>query len=154
SLRVDPCPERGFANGTLIFYLRWLYGAKVEFPRLTSLTLTPLGGFVIGDYHEGGEAGRLIRKCRALEHLTTPSAPDESFFEGGPFALASLSVAAGYAPAPFILNLSRSTCFPHLRSLEFADYSETYMAGWRDHTTPFAHYLALFRSPLMARLEC
>jgi uncharacterized protein (TIGR02996 family) len=153
SLRIDPCGERGFANGTSTFDLDWLSEAQAEFPHLTSITLTPRGGFVISDYAEGGATGRLLRKCRALERLTTPSGPDATFFEGGPFALRALSVAAGYDHESFILNLSRSTCFPHLCELEWSDYSETYMDDWRQRTTPFGHYGELLRSPLMARLE-
>jgi uncharacterized protein (TIGR02996 family) len=154
SFRIDPCPERGFANGTLTFGLDWLSGAQAEFPRFTSLVLTPLGGFVLSDYSEGGANGRLLRKCPALKHLTTPSAPDETFFQGGPFALESLRVAAGYDHEGFLRRLSGSAArFPRLRALDFADYSETYMDDWQAMTTPAADYDALFRSPLMGQLE-
>jgi uncharacterized protein (TIGR02996 family) len=154
SLRLEFCGERGFANGTCMVDLDCFSQAPVEYPHLTSFEVSrELPGLVIHDFNEEGAIGRLLRKCGKLERLAMPSAPNASFFEGGPYPLVWLGIDAGYDTEHFLLNLSRATCFPHLRHLEYRDSCQEYMDDWRERTTPFAHYEALFRSPLMRQLE-
>jgi uncharacterized protein (TIGR02996 family) len=154
SVRLEFCGDRGYANGTCRVRLDWFSQAPVEYPWLTAFAVDrDYRGMVIHDYSEEGAIGRLLRKCRALERLEMPSAPNATFFEGGPYPLKSLALSAGYATEQFLLHLSNSTCFPDLRHLEFKDYAETYVAGWEEQATPFEHYQAFFRSPVMAQLE-
>jgi uncharacterized protein (TIGR02996 family) len=102
---------------------------------------------------EQGALGRFLAKAPMLRVLISPSAPDETFFEVGERSIEELHVVAGMRHQGFIRNLADSTCFPKLRVLDWTDAVHTYMDGWSQYCTPMTDYLALFRSPVMERLE-
>jgi hypothetical protein len=90
--------------------------------------------------------GRLLAAAPALRVLVSPSAPDAGFFKAGERPLGYLSVDAGYAHQDFLLNLARSSSFPHLYALAWGEYNETYMDDFADHVVPFEHYRELLGS--------
>jgi uncharacterized protein (TIGR02996 family) len=153
SYRLEIDGERGYANGTCHVSLDWISDAGLAFPRLIHFELPLLERVVIGMYEDNGELARLLQKCPALERLFIPSAPKPSFFERDEHPLIHLHVHAGYAHEDFLFNLGRSRCFPHLRSLEYLDFRETYVDGWEANCTSFEHLESFFRSPVMKQLE-
>lgn len=64
-----------------------------------------------------------------------------------------LIVQAGYDTQNFILNLSKSSCFPGLRDLDFTDYQETYMGNYESSCTPINHYQELFLSQSLPEMR-
>lgn len=144
-------PDEG-ANGTRNWDFSGLVDSGVEFPRLNTFFVEPTepdhhNQTIIGaDYEEEGQIGHLLTQMPALQFLTVPSAPDADFFERGEHPLAILRVESGYDHQSFIANFSRSSCFPHLRMLDFGDYNQRYMEDYVQQCTPFADYEALFRS--------
>jgi uncharacterized protein (TIGR02996 family) len=93
--------------------------------------------------HGDGEAGviaKFLAKCPVVEELTLPSAPNHEFFSVGVRPIKKLYVKAGSATQDFILNLSRSDCFPHLETLTYEEYN------LREGGTPFDHFAELLRS--------
>lgn len=155
SVRLDFCPERGFANGSSFVPLDRLSEDPIVYPWLETFAVCRnLQGLVVNDYDEEGAIARLLHKCPALTTLAMPSAPDASFFQVVPrHPLRSLAISAGYDAQRFLYHLSRATCFPDLRHLEFRDYWQFYLNGWEESCTSFADYRAFFRSPLLAQLE-
>ena len=145
-------PDKG-ANGTRNWDFTALIESGTEFPCLNSLFVEPTepgrhNQTIIGaDYEEEGQIGRMLARMPALQSLTVPSAPDAGFFERAEHPLAILRVESGYDHQSFIANFSRSSCFPHLRLLDFGDYNQRYMEDYAQQCTPFADYQALFRSP-------
>jgi hypothetical protein len=75
-----------------------------------------------------------------------PSAPDETFFGIGHWPLKYLRVDSGYDTQNFILNFSRSHCFPELRTIDFGDYNQRYIEDYLVGCTPLQHFEQLFRS--------
>lgn len=151
-------PDEG-ANGTRTWDFSQLLAMDVVFPRMTSFRVAwqrpgehnyPILG---NGYEEGGMIARLLDRMPHLGELTVPSAPDASFFDRPAHPLAYLTVATGYDHQNFILNLSKSTCFPKLLRLDFSDYTQTYHA-YPESCVPFDQYIALFQSPVMASTHC
>lgn len=144
-------PDEG-ANGTRNWDFTGLIDSGTNFPCLNTFFVEPTepdhhNQTVIGaDYEEEGQIGHLLTKMPALQSLTVPSAPEAGFFERAEHPLAILRVESGYDHQNFVANFSRSDCFPHLRMLDFGDYSQRYMVNYVQQCTPFADYEALFRS--------
>jgi hypothetical protein len=92
---------------------------------------------------EEGMIAKMVSKMPRLQFLTVPSAPDISFFEIGKFPLKYLRLDAGYDHQDFILNLSKSNCFPDLEVLDYCEYSEQYLV---DKYTPIEDFVDLFKS--------
>jgi hypothetical protein len=151
-------PDEG-ANGTKNLDLTPLLESAVRFPALKSLTIEPgLPGqhnqtVIARIYDEEGQIARLLSKAPALESLTVPSAPDQSFFEVGQRPLRFLRVDSGYDTQNFISNLSQSSCFPQLRVLDFADYNQRCREDFRASCTPFEDFQQLFSSPAFATVK-
>jgi uncharacterized protein (TIGR02996 family) len=154
TLILDGHEDRGRSNGTLHFPLERLVERKSTFSNLVSLIMEQGSGIIIGsNYQESGLLARLLHKAPRLLRLTAPSAPNHEFFNLKSHPLQALSIAVGYDHQNFIENLSRSSCFPDLRELEYFDYGETYMNDYRQRCTPFDHFRILFRSPVFAQFK-
>ncbi len=145
-------PDKG-ANGTRHFDLTPLAEAAAQFTNLRHLLIeqnepADHNRTIVGrpDYDEEGVLAEIAKRAPRLTDLTTPSAPNSEFFKVSLPELTHLNVDAGYDTQDFILNLSRSSVLPQLRCLEWGEYCETYMEGWRENCTPLAHYRDLFRS--------
>jgi hypothetical protein len=140
------------ANGTRNWDLSALAEAGVVYSSLRSLTVEQAGPgdhnrpIVAASYDEEGVVGRLLSRAPQLEVLVVPSAPDGTFFEQSSHPLRYLSVDAGYDAQGFIGNLADATCFPHLRTLEFGEFNETYLEDFPASCTPFEEYRRLFSS--------
>ncbi len=151
-------PDDG-SNGTRNWDLTPLADSGAAFPTLRRLSIEQAkpadhNQTIVGQsYDEDGVLAKILAKAPALEVLVTPSAPNADFFRAGRRPLELLSVDAGYDHQGFIANLAASACFPSLRSLEFGEYNETYMADFAAHVTPFADYRALFASPAFASVN-
>ncbi len=151
-------PDDG-SNGTRNWDLTSLAESGAAFPTLRRLCLEQSkpadhNQTIVGQsYDEDGVLAKILAKAPALEVLVTPSAPNADFFHVGRRPLELLSVDVGYDHQGFIANLAASACFPSLRSLEFGEYNETYMADFAAHVTPFADYRALFASPAFASVK-
>src|ERR1043165_4764398 len=121
------------ANGTRNWDFTPLVESSAVFPQPTSFFIEPSAPehhnqtIIAKDYDEDGMIARLLTRFPRIESLTTPSAPNASFFEIGIRPLVYLRVDAGYDTQNFILNLSKSSCFPSLRLLDYGDYNERYM---------------------------
>jgi uncharacterized protein (TIGR02996 family) len=95
-------------------------------------------------YEEGGVIAEFLARCPVVEELTLPSAPNDAFFRVGPRPIKTLNVKAGFVSTQdFILNLSRSSCFPTLETLVYEEDNPS--AGG----TPFDHFAELLRSPAL-----
>jgi len=146
-------PDQG-ANGTRDWDLTQLADTAAAFPKLRSLCIAQNrpadhNRTIVGSgslQKEGGVLAEIARKAPHLVELTTPSAPSKEFFTVGLPSLAYLNVDAGYDTQDFVLNLSRSSGLPQLRSLEWGEYCETYMESWREQCAPLDHLRALFAS--------
>jgi uncharacterized protein (TIGR02996 family) len=103
-------------------------------------------------YDEAGLLAKLLDKCPTIEDLVIPSAPNHDFFSVGIRPVKRLRVKAGYATQDFILNLSRSDCFPQLEELDYRD-CDLNTNDWRQRATPFQHFVTLFRSPALASMH-
>lgn len=154
-------PDRG-ANGTKNWDFTTLLKSDAVFTKLLSFYVEPTqtdhhNQSIIAtnetSYEEDGMIAQLLTKMPAVESLTLPSAPDETFFAVGSKTLARLRVESGYDHKNFILNLSKSTTFPELKFLDFGDYSQTYLENYQEACTPFEHYVALFESEAFARVS-
>lgn len=152
-------PDEG-ANGTK----PWNFGAIVNsdalFPSLTSFLVESTQpqdhncSIVSGNfYEENGMIAELIRKMPNLLSLSVPSAPNQKFFHMKQHHLNILTVQAGYDTQDFIFNLSKSSCFPKLRHLDFTDFQETYIDDYESHCTPHSHYKELFLSSGLPELR-
>ncbi|MCT7986061.1 hypothetical protein NG796_22550 [Laspinema sp. A4] len=108
---------------------------------------------IIGKFAEQGIVARLLDKMPNLEQLSIPSAPSPAFFKRNSHPLKHLTIQTGYNTQDFILNLAQSTCFSQLKTLDFTDYSETYIQNHEEHKTPLSHYLQLFNSNALPHLE-
>jgi hypothetical protein len=145
-------PDEG-ANGTRNSDFTPLTESETAFPQLTTLYIEPTAPehhnatIVAEEYDEEGMLAKLLAKAPQLQSLTTPSAPDASFFKVGSRPLWYLRVDAGYDTQNFILNLSESSSFPYLRRLDYGDYNERYMEEYPKGCTPYEHYQALLQSP-------
>ena len=150
-------PDEG-ANGTRNWDLVPLVETGVTFSQLTTFFIEPNAPehhnrtIVAQDYDEAGVLARLLTAAPMLEALTVPSAPDGSFFEVGTRPLWYLRIDAGYDAQSFIPNLSKSSCFPNLRSLDYGDYNERYMDDYPNGCTPCEHYQVLLQSPAAASI--
>ena len=151
-------PDEG-ANGTREWDFSRLLETNAVFPRMISFRVAwerpgdhnhPIVGH---GYEEAGMIARLLDRMPNLGELTVPSAPNATFFDRPPHPLAYLKVATGYEHQDFVLNLSRSRCFPKLFRLDFGDYSQTYDA-YPGSCVPFDQYVALFQSLAMASVLC
>jgi hypothetical protein len=151
-------PDEGH-NGTRDWDFGWLLEQETSFPELRRLVITPtkIGDYNFtvvsstfyheaGNYQKRGQFAEWLKKAPKLEHLTTPSAPEEAFFQVGHRSLRSMRVDAGFDPETFILNLSRSTS-PRLDWLDFGESNIFHKDLWEEYATPYEHYEALFRSP-------
>ncbi|MBO0349672.1 hypothetical protein J0895_11230 [Phormidium pseudopriestleyi FRX01] len=108
---------------------------------------------ILGDFAEDGIVAKLLDKMPNLEQLSIPCAPSPAFFDRNPHPLKHLTLQTGYDSQYFILNLSQSTCFSQLKTLDFTDYYETYIPDYEQHKTPIHHYLQLFNSTALPNLE-
>jgi hypothetical protein len=144
-------PDRG-ANGTRSWNLEPLARPSANLPNLRHFSVqqirpTDHNRTIIGDiYEEDGVIAKIARKTPNLTELIVPSAPNSEFFGVKLKKLAYLNVDAGYDTQNFIRNLSQSAGFRNLKCLEWGEYCETYMDGWRQLCTPFEDYQALFSS--------
>jgi uncharacterized protein (TIGR02996 family) len=98
-------------------------------------------------YDEAGLIAKFLAKCPVAEELTLPSAPNHEFFSIGVRPIRKLHVKAGYATQDFILNLSRSDCFPHLETLIYEEYD------LREGGTPVNHFAELLRSRALKNVK-
>jgi hypothetical protein len=146
-------PDQG-ANGTCNWDLEPLLSTTAIFTHLESLQIqqnrpSDHNRIIVGEsFEENGVLAKLLAKSPALKELTVPSAPNSVFFEIGQHPIRYMNIDAGYDTQNFIFNLSRSSCFPHLISLEWGEYNETYMdmKEFIEHCTPYNHYQELFCS--------
>jgi hypothetical protein len=140
------------ANGTRNWNLAALAEAGVVYSNLRSLSVEQAGPgdhnrpIIAATYNEDGVLGHLLSRAPRLEVLVVPSAPDRTFFERSPHPLRYLNVDAGYDTQDFIGNLADAMCFPHLRTLEFGEFNETYAEDFPAGCTPFEEYRRLFSS--------
>jgi hypothetical protein len=147
------------ANGTFYWDFNELNRSSVMFPNLTTFFVEPHHA----DWHnhpviaetleEEGMIGRLLAQMPNLREMTVPNAPDASFFQVGQRPLYALRVEAGYDHQNFILNLSRSSCFPRLKILDFGDLNEQYMDDYFEYRTPFEHYRELLQSKAFSEVK-
>ncbi|MCT7989639.1 hypothetical protein [Laspinema olomoucense] len=107
----------------------------------------------LGHFAEDGIVPRLLDKMPNLEQLSLPWAPSLAFFDRPPHPLKHLTLQTGYHTQDFILNLAQSTCFSQLKTLDFTDYSKTYIQDYEQHKTPTSHYFHLFNSNALPHLE-
>lgn len=107
---------------------------------------------ILGDFSENSIVARLLDKMPNLEQLSIPSAPSPAFFNRPPHPLKYLTLQTGYDTQDFILNLAQSTCFSQLKTLDFTDYSETYIQDYEQYKTPIYHYFLLFNSNALPHL--
>lgn len=157
-------PAAWAANGTCSISIDGLFGDR-PFPRLARFALDQgpgEHGYKIlasdrnggdGFYEEAGVLADLLTVAPSLEELVTPSPPGDAFFRGEAHPLRALDVDAGFGHADFVRNLAGCSRFPELRRLVFTDDRNRYLDDWPARTTRFADYVALFESPLAARLE-
>lgn len=87
-----------------------------------------------------------------LIELWSPSAPNFLFFERASHPLRILFVDCGYDHQNFIENLSKSKCFPELKTLDFSDYCQYYTEDWKSSCVPFEHYEQLFLAKNLSAL--
>jgi hypothetical protein len=147
------------ANGTFYWDFTELNRSSVVFPNLTTFFVEPHHD----DWHnhpviaemleEEGMIGRLLAQMPNLREMTVPSAPDASFFQVGQRPLSTLRVEAGYDHQNFILNFSRSSCFPSLEMLDFSDFNEQYMDDYLEYCIPFDHYRELLWSKAFSGVQ-
>lgn len=147
------------ANGTFYWDFTELNRSSVMFPNLTTFFVEPHHS----DWHnhpviaetleEEGMIGRLLAQMPNLREMTVPNAPDASFFQVGQRPLSTLHVDAGYDHQNFILNFSRSSCFPLLKILDFGDFNEQYMDDYLEYCTPFEHYRELLQSKAFSGVQ-
>jgi hypothetical protein len=151
-------PDTG-ANGTRNWDLSSLADGAVHFPALRQLSIEQTKpadhnrSIVARSYAEDGVLAKILAKAPRLEALITPSAPNAQFFNIPSHPIQYLSVDSGYDHQGFIANLARSACFPKLRSFEFGEFNETYLADHVAQTTPFSNYRELFASPAFASVR-
>jgi uncharacterized protein (TIGR02996 family) len=98
-------------------------------------------------YDEAGLVAKFLAKCPVIEELTLPSAPNHEFFSIGVRPIKKLHVKAGFATQDFILNLSRSDCFPHLETLIYEEHNLS------EGGTPFNHFAGLLRSQALKSVK-
>lgn len=108
---------------------------------------------ILGHLCEDGIVSRLLDKMPNLEQLSIPCAPSPAFFNRNPHPLKHLTLQTGYHTQDFILNLAQSSCFNQLKTLDFTDYSETYIQDYEQHKIPTHHYFNLFNSTALPHLE-
>lgn len=143
-------PDKG-ANGTRNWDFTDLVDAGTEFLNLNSLFVEPTSPehhnhtIIAQVYEEDGMIARLVAKMPSLLFLTLPSAPNQLFFSLSQHPLQILRIDSGYDHQNFILSLSKSSCFPDLRFLDFGDQMPQ---GPDDPVmpTPLADYSALVQS--------
>ena len=151
-------PDRGL-NGTRSWSFSPLLETEVEFPQLTTLFIEPgeptqhNNPIVAKIYDEEGMLGTFLSKAPKLGSLTSPSATDSIFFSVDRRPLYYIRIESGYDHRNFILNLSHSSNLPDLRTLDFGDYNQRYMAEYTNDCTPFEHYKQLFESEVCATLK-
>jgi uncharacterized protein (TIGR02996 family) len=145
------------ANGVRGIDLDALARGQHEFTHLELFQVEQEGEhgmpWIGGLYGERGVLGKLLAKMPALRTFISPSAPDRTFFRVGERPVEELNVIGGDEHQDFIRNLARSSCFPRLRSLVWADPDHTYRDDWQQYCTPFEDYLELFQSPAIGRAE-
>jgi hypothetical protein len=147
------------ANGTFYWDFSELNRSSVSFPNLMNLFVEPYQAgwhnhpVIARTIEEEGMIGKLLAQMPKLKELTVPNAPDASFFQVGERPLTTLRVDSGYDHQNFILNFSRSSCFPALRKLDFGDFNEQYMENYLEYRTPFEHYHELFQSQAFAGVQ-
>ena len=151
SLRLQG-PDEG-VNGTRNWDLDSLVNGPCGFPRLRYFEIEQNKPgdhnqiIVASSYDEEGVLAELLERAPTLEYIVTPSAPSGEFFRVGERLLRYLNVDAGYDTQGFIGNLSRSSCFPGLRVLEFGEYC---LEGFASRCTPVLDYQELFASKAFA----
>lgn len=144
-------PDEG-ANGTRNWDLTYIVESGKTFPQMTAFFVEPTAlehhnQSIIGRvYDEEGQIGQMLTRMPVLRSLTVPSAPDVSFFQTRSSPLQFLQVDTGYAHQDFLLNLSRSSCFPELMLLDFGDYNLRNRGDYHAMCSPFEHYEQLFCS--------
>ncbi|HEY9837331.1 MAG TPA: hypothetical protein V6D27_10585, partial [Vampirovibrionales bacterium] len=150
-------PDEGI-NGTRSWNLEPLTRGEGTYQNLTLLDIQGTqphhhNRTILGDLAEDGIVARLLDKMPNLEQLSIPSAPSPGFFNRPPHPLKHLTLQTGYDTQNFILNLAQSTCFSQLKTLDFTDYSESYIENYEQHKTPIQHYWQLFHSNALPHLE-
>jgi hypothetical protein len=151
-------PDEG-ANGTFYWDFTDLNRSAIVFPNLTHFFVEPYQAgwhnhpVIARTLEEEGMIGRLLAQMPNLRELTISNAPDASFFQVGQRPISALRVESGYDHQNFILNLSRSSCFPSLKKLDFGDFNEQYIDGYLEYRTPFDHYRELFQSRAFATVR-
>jgi hypothetical protein len=144
------------ANGTAHIYLDGYVSGDGQFSNLKQFGTNFCnedGECIIGSsnrghgYDEAGLIARFLARSPVAEELTLPSAPNQEFFSVGLRPLKKLHVKAGYATQDFILNLSRSDCFPQLETLIYDERNLS--EGW----TPFEHFAELLRSRALENVK-
>jgi len=151
-------PDEG-ANGTNNWDFSKLIESEITFPNLKILFVEPYQldwhnhPIIAECLEEAGMISKLITKMPNLQSMTVPNAPDASFFEMRRQSLSYLRVESGYDHQNFILNFSRSLCFPNLEVLDFSDYNEQYVDDYPAACTPFEYYVELFRSQAFASIR-
>lgn len=151
-------PDQG-ANGTLNWDFSELIQSKTDLANLKTLFVEPYQPewhnfpIIAESLEEEGMIAKLIAKMPCLKKLTLPNSPDASFFEVSRESLSYLRVESGYDPQNFIFNLSHSSCFPNLQTLDFGDYNQQYVDEYPEACIPFEHYVELFCSRAFASIQ-
>lgn len=147
------------ANGTSSWNFSSLLKTSATFPNLERFAVALCDELntnrpIIEDTRlkENGVIAKIAARCPQLKYLYVPSAPNEDFFQLKHAQLKVLRVRAGYDHQRFIYNLSKSGAFPALWTLDFQDFSETYIENYKDGCTSFVDYEALFKSQIFNSL--
>jgi len=155
-LVLDGHDDRDRPGDVLAIDLKILIDAEPDFPHLESLEIER-GPGILAVYNdatkERGLFAKLLRKAPHLKELAIPSAPNSDFFVGPAHPLERLAVDAGADHQNMILNLSRATRFGQLRELEYQDVCDPQADGGPARCAPVDAYEALFRSPVLAKVE-
>jgi hypothetical protein len=150
SLKFDS-PDEG-ANGVNELSFSTLIENEIVFPNLTNFSVklnfaADHNSTIIGEvFEEDGQIAGLVKRMPKLLSLQIPSAPNTEFFQMDSHPLELLVLQTGFDSQNFIWNLSESNCFQNLRFLDFTDYRETYIEGWKDKCVPYEHFIKLFMS--------
>ncbi len=160
SVTIDTDLDAGI-NGVSPWWISGLSEGGVEYSNLTKFSIrrTEAGDHnhqVVENHLTGSEEGEIAKVVACmpnLRYLTVPSAPNIDFFNNGELSIRVLRVDAGFDTQDFIHNLANSKTLPHLLELEWGEYYHPYMADYKEHCTPFEHYVQLFESQALENVN-
>lgn len=146
------------ANGVNDWNFERLTNSSVLFPNLEEfkVRLTNLGDHNTSSINydsEDGTIANLVARMPKLQHLSVPSAPDQSFFDIEHKCLRSMVVQAGWDRQNFLENLSASNNFPVLCALDFAEVLNPFDDLTEDDYTSVETFKELFESKIFSNEE-